>query len=460
MMTEINEFYKDGYNRTQSCELFSAGWCNLNCEYCYIPKTAFLKDVHKGIIEKIRNGEYIENIKKTFGDSLINISHWGTEPTLTVTEFKDFYKKAVEYFPNLKEIFLSSNFMTNPNNLITFLNETLPQTKKLDVRIQASLDGPKWITDVNRVGGSTNIIIKNVEKFLKGLDTIHDVRLHIKATIAEDQLIMLADYDKIKEYYEFMDGVLSGWMSIRSDVTFQLSADPTLVVPWDYTSEHGKKFYELCLNQIRLRKEEIYKAIRPPEIFYFTRFLEKAPFYREFYVKSHMFSCSAGDGQIGFGGSKADTIQSCHRSYYIDYPEYDKEMAGLENDPLSQHGYEQGCGDILKDLTSSNMNNKKHLLKFLYANRGYHDFSKHQIASSVAVIKELAMCGQVSKVYENWRWAELLAQFCFNYSCHLDNIMIASAFELQCPSYFRLFGNGVFELILKEYREMVNEWNK
>ena len=44
-------------------ELFSSGWCNLSCKYCYIPKTDFLKKVHRGIIQSIEDGTFINNLK-------------------------------------------------------------------------------------------------------------------------------------------------------------------------------------------------------------------------------------------------------------------------------------------------------------------------------------------------------------------------------------------------------------
>jgi hypothetical protein len=79
----LNEKFFSSRDVAVAVEMFSAGWCNLQCKYCYIPKTDFLRTVHKNIIEKIKNGSLLEEISKIFGEDLESLSHWGTEPTLT-----------------------------------------------------------------------------------------------------------------------------------------------------------------------------------------------------------------------------------------------------------------------------------------------------------------------------------------------------------------------------------------
>ena len=88
---DINRFYS--HPVVVASEIFAAGWCNLNCKYCYIPKTDFLKKIHKSILERIEDGTLLEELKNTYGENLTSISHWGTEPTLTVGKFK----KRIEY---------------------------------------------------------------------------------------------------------------------------------------------------------------------------------------------------------------------------------------------------------------------------------------------------------------------------------------------------------------------------
>ena len=73
-------------------ELFSAAWCNLDCTYCYIPKhNKFIVEKHKKIIEEVIEVVVIvDRIKKLYGNQLKVVSHWGTEPSLTIQHFGPF----------------------------------------------------------------------------------------------------------------------------------------------------------------------------------------------------------------------------------------------------------------------------------------------------------------------------------------------------------------------------------
>ena len=86
MNKDLNRYFS--HPVVVAAELFSAGWCNLACKYCYIPKTDFLKGIHKSIINSIEDGTYIKDLKEMYGDKLESLAHWGTEPTLTVKKFK------------------------------------------------------------------------------------------------------------------------------------------------------------------------------------------------------------------------------------------------------------------------------------------------------------------------------------------------------------------------------------
>ena len=244
MKGQLNKYYS--YPVVTAVELFSAGWCNLECKYCYIPKTDFLKGVHKTIIQRIKDGGFIQDLKDIYGDQLTAIAHWGTEPTLTVTQFREFYKQAYKEFPKLDTIKISSNFMTNPENLLKFVTEILPDDEKqLDVNIQVSLDGPAYITDKNRLGGSTEQIMKNCIYFTKELNRIgtkHNVAMHLKPTAGNDDILSLSDMKKTIEYYEFFDEFMTQWREANSNKIADIMAavDPTLVLPGHYTSEDGK----------------------------------------------------------------------------------------------------------------------------------------------------------------------------------------------------------------------------
>ena len=169
-----------------------------------------------------------------------------------------------------------------------------------------------------------------------------------------------------------------------------------------------------------------------------------------------MFTCSAGDSCFG-SGDLDNMLYSCHRSYYIAYDEYKKACQEWSLDEQTMNGLKYNRDQILKRLTTTNIKDKLQTTKMLYANRLFHDFSKHKISCAVAMIRELAENKQISSIYKDWKLAEEFARFTQLGVCQMDNIMASGTFEISSFSLFRLFGNGVFEDILKRYVKKIRE---
>jgi len=454
-MTINSEYFSE--KNVVAMELFSAGWCNLKCNYCYIPKTDFLKDVHNNIIKKIKDGSMLKELEETVGEELESLSHWGTEPTLTTSLFKDFYEQAFVKFPKLKRVFLSSNFMTPPENIVKFTNEILPKSRIINFDVQMSIDGPPWITDKNRGDGAVDKIKKNIKYFFENVDGFHPIKCHFKPTINVDDIRVLSDIKKLSEYYRFFDDLIDELFQInKNKIQISLAVNPTVAVPGDYTTEDGIDFYKLYLNQQTLYNTETYKAILSPFSFYEDRFLEKVQYYKEFTNKHRMFTCSAGDSCFG-SGDLDNMLYSCHRSYYLVYDEYKKACQEWPLDEQTMNGLKYNRDQILKRLTTTNTTDKLQTTKMLYANRLFHDFSKHKISCAVAMIRELAENKQINSIYKDWKLAAEFARFIQLGACQMDNVMASGTFEISSFSLFRLFGNGVFEDILKKYIKKVRE---
>jgi hypothetical protein len=405
--------------------------------------------VHKQILDKIDDGSLIQELWDTYGDQLESLSHWGTEPTLTLHKFKKFYDEAFKKFPKLKRVFFSSNFMTEPDKIIRFAHEVLPQTADLELGLQISIDGPPWITDSNRVGGSTAKIVQNVKEVVKRLDTPLKVAFNVKPTLGGEHIPEFAKFNIVDEYYTFFENVLGEWFSVMSgkNIYFSKCVDPTIALPTPFTKRDGISFYHMYTNQICL-KDKLWKNIAPPECHYYTRWVSRFPFYREFFTKPRMFTCSAGDTCFGTG-DEAGNIHGCHRSYYMNHPEYYNECVKYGLAEQTMEGMEAGRNEILKKLTIANLNDEAGLIKFLYVNRAFHDFAKHRLSTSMALVKEMAKAGQINKVYNDWRWAELLSMFILTVICQMDNVLTSSCFEINPSCYFKLFGNGTFEKIIE-----------
>lgn len=452
MKGQFNKYYSRPV--VTAVELFSAGWCNLACKYCYIPKTDFLKGIHKTIIERIKDGSFINDIKEIYGKDLEVISHWGTEPTLTVTQFKKFYEEAYEEFPKLRKVKISSNFMTNPDNLVKFVTEILPDDKKqLEIDIQVSLDGPAYITDKNRIGGSTQKIMDNCVHFTKEVNKIgckHDISMHLKPTSGDDDILSLSQFDKTLEYYEFFDDFMTRWFESNDKGqinNISRACDPTLVLPGSYTSDDGKAFYQLVLNQIELQKRD-WKSIQKPDSNYYGRYKQKLPHYKEIFTKQRMFTCSAGDSCFALGDVPG-TSHICHQSFYMDHPDYYKEVERYGLDEQTMEGIECGRIENVKNGFITSKEDEMKTMKLMYLTRAYNDFLELKLSTTIAEVLELAHVGQINPIYKNVRMAREFAYFAQVVDCPMDNTTITGSQMVSCLSLLRVFGNGAFENIFK-----------
>ena len=460
MNRNLNRFYKRPV--VVAAELFSSGWCNLECKYCYIPKTDFLKKVHSGIIEKIEDGTYLKNVKEMIGVELDSIAHWGTEPSLTTKHFKEFYKNTKTDFPKLKSVKLSSNFMTPPNNLFEFITEVLPNDYKLDVDLQVSCDGPAYITDKNRIGGSTAKIIDNMLELTRRLneaDFIHTVTMHMKPTFSADDIALCSEYDKCDEYYTFFDNVCIEWFKANSKKRININpgVDPTIVMPGTYTVQDGKNFSKLYDNQIKLKSKKFQTL--DPDSTYYHRWKNKMFYYKEYFTKQRMFTCSAGDSCMGIGDIPG-TIHPCHATFYLDHEEYFDEARKYGLDYQANKALEDGQTGQLRDNFVVDSSDDLKTLRSFFITRSYNDFAMLRISNSLASVLELAKCGQVAPIYKDVEFAKLLSYIVQTTECPMDSILVSGSIFIPNNSIMRLFGNGFFESvfhrIIKEMKNVSN----
>lgn len=456
MKLDINRFFKGRH--VEAAELFSAGWCNLECQYCYIPKTDVLKTIHAEIIECIKDGRYLNMLEDLYGDGLTSICHWGTEPTLTTELFKDFYKQAVNIFPKLKFIKMSSNFMTSPQNLISFIN-SLPTSRELDIGIQISHDGPDF-TDKNRQGGSKESIRQNSISFIAAaseLSTPHKISINFKPTVTDADIKCLADIEVCKKYYDYFDDYLRDCFNADKNNKIDILnvVDPTIVCPGNYTTEDGKNFYKLILNQAELKKCD-YKHIARPESNYFYRLSSTMPFWGEYFTKQRMFTCSAGDSNLGIGPNE---MHICHQTFYLNKPGYFDAVREYSKkghsyfDPVSD-GLEKGNLNLLRDTCV--IKTDEDVAKFFYRTRSFHDFTACRVASTTALIYEMARIGQINCVYSDQYLSNIFAMFMTQVFCPVDQITVTGSLNSAPTTIIRLFGNGAFEeILLKTIRERI-----
>jgi len=417
-----------------SCELFTTAVCNLRCEYCVVPKNPQLVHLHRRIVNALKDGSFIDKL-----DSRLEyLAFWGTEPTLTLDAITDRISSLLEKLPRLKEISFSSNFMTNPDIIAKFI-EKLSKERELLLKIQISLDGPEWITDENRKGASASKIVENLltlSKNINGMDLQKlNIIFHFKPTFTSKNIRELNKEPKrIIEYFQYFQKLKQEFDSIckQKRVSLQNTCGPTLAVPGEYTSSDGKEW----ANLVRKIHELGYLTS------YDFRLRRLFDFEEELFTKPSMFTCSAGDSQ--FGLDMDGEVHMCHYSSYIHQPEY--KTVGREN-LLDRF--------ILKNMDDGDRSRWQCVL------RNYHDFTRLKNSYVIAMLKELALCGQADKRYlRDDNLCLMFAVFLNTASgCPADNLCCTGCIHLAPVSLLRMWSNGAFQELLKR-RYKSNELSK
>ena len=245
-----------------AAEIFTTGACNLACAYCYIEKNQYLQTLHKEVIEKLKTGKYISELKELYGDQLECLSFWGTEPLISLNLITDKLPEIVSTFPKLKEFAFSTNLILNPKVLIEFVDKCSTLDRDIKIKAQISLDGPEEITDLNRMKGTTKTIKSNfitlVSKLQRMILKKTTVELSFKPTWNIDNLKWLnREESRYYYYFFFFDKLIEAARRIvtNPNIRLNLSGIPTLAVPGTYDSADGLEWTIACVNLKKLKDD-------------------------------------------------------------------------------------------------------------------------------------------------------------------------------------------------------------
>jgi len=422
----------------EAAELSTTAWCPNNCKYCYIPKDAVMKEVHQEIVDDLQSGAYIGRMKKIYGDGLTTLGLWGTEPALTLDIIAPLLPEIASAFPKLKDISFSTS-MIDFKPIARFA-QAMAETG-LELNVQVSLDGPAFITDVNRFEGAAKVIPDNFFKLVSSLQGAETkVNFHWKATLTADNIKeMVADPAKIDDYYDFFNGLNAKFDTENHNENIGLqkgSCIPTLAVPGKYTSDDGRSFARF----LRLVKGRGHETV------YTHRMMKLVNFEDELGTKKRMFTCSGGDSDRGIGHS----CHICHRTFSLDDDRCINAILKQGEINWDYTHYQQGTIDLIRNYYIVGIDDKAGLARLNYVMRNYHDFWKAQVGYLKAMIRELALVGQVSHAYlDNDNQGTLLALFVTScLGCPVENILNTANIHLTTVSLLKMFGNGAFKEIL------------
>jgi sulfatase maturation enzyme AslB (radical SAM superfamily) len=448
-----------------AAEIFSSALCPLDCKYCYIPKTDAMRKLHQKIVDKINDGTFIRDLKDFFGEELTHLSFWGAEPTLTLAPIVKILPQLRKEFPNITSLSFSTSLITNPDVFFDFIQAVEKNGWPITIDCQISLDGPAFITDVNRMKGVAKRVPENLYYLIKKTNDLKldkaKVALHFKPTLTMENIDFLnKDKSRLKEYFDYFETIYTTHKEIAQNksVSFRCTSHPTLTVPGRYTSTDGEKL-SLFFRNLRLlarenKEKKYWKHVHGSLNNYAVRFDRLVKSQDELTQKACMFTCSGGDSN--FSISVNNDVRICHRALFLDNQEYLNDVlkqSDIDNWDVSLMN--RGNINLLNEKYTLDIKNEKTWSRFLYLMRGYHDFTKFKNSYILTMIKELAICGQADKRFlKNENLCMLFSFFLGSaMACHTENLLNTGVIHFTPVSVIRLFANGAFFEVLKDYHE-------
>lgn len=455
-------FSKGLKNVLTAGEFFSAAFCNMNCKYCYIPKTEGLKEAHRQIEQALDDGTFIEVLKKVFENRLTSLSFWGTEPTLTLAKITKQVPELFKAFPELKQFDFSTNLLSHHRSILEFADQLEEHGEKIKFSFQVSLDGPPEITDYNRHPNSTALIIKHLEEIFKELFSRRfenvEIKISFKATLSIENIRDLVnDPDKLEGYADFFEGLFSNLHKIRvkadpdrkSGVTCRLAATPTHVVPGSYTSLDGKIIAQFYKKLDALGRSHRYRHF---DTFGQVRMLIERMFEQAYLAESKAARTTCSGGDCNFAFDKDAYMHICHRMLFLNNDEYIDAIVGDENN-WDKRLAENSSIDFIKKFYTPHIENDYDMIRTMYLLRGYHDFIKSRQEFAYILIKELAFAGQLNPLYlYNDLWAQMFSFFlATSFTCPAEALIVNGRLNTIPISIIRAFGNGLFQFSIEDY---------
>ena len=422
----------------RAAEVLTSGWCPLNCAYCYIPKSEYMKRLHKEIEEDLRSGKFIDRLE-SINNELTSLSFWGTEPTLTLPILEKWIPEIFVRFPKLEAIMFSTSLLAYPERIVNFGRALVGRNIRYEIQI--SVDGPSEITDKNRSPGGAERIKKNFQILVQELNKLHlgelKIQMMFKSTHSIENIKYLNStdgaFDRYFDYFEDLFRIFDKYNKSENIALNRGGYCSTLVVPGKYTTEDGKEFAKYCREFHRRGKRTAY-----------THRLQRLFSYSEDIFKKRQFSCSGGDSNIGV----ENEYHICHRTYYLNQQGYVDSILSTDIENWDVSHFERGIIDFIRD---NYIVSAEDFTRWQYVLRGYHDFWSFSLGSVAAMMKELALSNQVDEIY---LYDDQLLQLFSIYinqalSCPMENLLNTGSIHIQILSMLRMFGNGAFQEIVR-----------
>lgn len=428
--------------------LFSAD-CNMKCKYCYIEKTGDMKSANKIVRDGLKDGSLVNSyLKVASPEHLKSVGLWGAEPSLNFDCSEAFFKDLFETFPKIEEIMFSTNTLLGEKAMMEMVKSVDKSAHKLrgnklkKIIVQMSLDGPDWVTDINRHNGAKEKIKQNYYNCLEKINTyniknIDKVWFSFKPTIPVNPTMrqMVEDDKKLYDYFDFFDSLVEEAKDIKVPGFVRRAGVgyPTLVNPGYHSSEEGKIFSKWIKKVNDKNFYSQFKNYTRKPFLQQDKFIEKMLFLNANGTKPQQLTCGGGYGSLTVD-AKGQLFQ-CHRTLSLD----------SYNIPTNSER------QILRKKFIANLDNDLQTTKMKIQGYSYHQSINLRAQILDSLIPWMVKEGQISEKYlENRHLRDFLILLSTTNQCFLDSSMDIGSVHVSSLSYVRLFGNGALSLIIKD----------
>lgn len=425
--------------------LLTSGSCNLNCNFCFLHKNIAFQKMDKIVQAAWKNKEYLTTIQKVLEklkidyNNIRDITLWGGEPLLNLTNFNNNIQDLFLTFPNLSRFSTSSNFNINIQDLIKLLqNIDLYTNNEIAFGLQLSIDNIFY----NEGHNIPFYVYK--EKFKELLENTYNIKfqkikliINFRCTITEEKYLNLfQDKQLLTDYLDYINDLMEYIYSfnINQNIIISSTAFPIAVYPTHCTSAQGIQLS----NNLRIW-DNIKNSYHLANGLY-DEILPRMKTLSEIEIGPN-FECGnlLHDLMILPDG----TITNCLNAYMSGYSEYEKELQN-ENDIKGLSELELEKAYCFNPLS---MTEKEIYKQVWYIQNCLKNNISTYLYFALKMCEELIDVNQISNIYDGntnllFKHIMLIEK---NLACMYYNMHETQLPFLNSPSIFRKYLNGAVE---------------
>jgi len=417
--------------------------CNMNCEYCFIPKSKVMRKLQIDVFNSLDKAE--KWLKEASSLTL-----WGAEPAFGLIRVADILQSGDYYF---NEIYFATNMTVSPKIYLQALKKFNGKTRK--VRLQVSLDGYKEMHERTR-GKTWDRIVNNTKELVRAMNDVdisYELNIKFNTVVDANSIAWLAeDLARVDKWYQFFDEFVGELESISTNPNVKIGKplSPNIAVPGKYTKQDG-------INFAKVVRRYIDNGYTFGQFYRFVQLLKRPTDAIDKANKGNA-SCGAVFGSIGYDRG---TFHPCHRTYWLQDDEYVEDVIKNYEDWWTSRADRATIENVRRHIVSED--DEYRLKRMLYTLGATQIYPQLSFNYSYAMVKMLAKAGLISKIYLEKDWlARLLALYtAMGIRCVMENWIVTGSVHITPASYFKLLGNGAFELLVEHHKkEVLGAWRK